>query len=124
MNNVQAIVNFLGLVRRTPPRVAVGSSLTFGLVLVPLIGYALDWPPVADAYLCVPDQATGFHYNNKAGEWQPANYKVKGLKYVIKRDGAGKPWTWASFDSADQPVKCEDDVYARENIVVVCHDRS
>lgn len=93
------------------------------LALVPLFGYALGWPPVADAYLCVTDQATGFSYNKKADEWQPANYKVKDLKYVIKRDGAAKPWAWSSFGSTSEPVTCEDDVYARENIVVVCHDR-
>jgi hypothetical protein len=42
---------------------------------------AITMPAVAEQYLCVPDQATGFFYNKPATEWQVA--KLKTPQFVI-----------------------------------------
>lgn len=97
-------------------------ALILGIVLavMPLAGHGEDSKRLADAYICIPDLATGFRYDEKAHQWVISSFKVRGEKYLFKKDASGL-WKWSEFGTTTQPVECEDNAYARERIWIRCH---
>lgn len=96
-------------------------ALILGIVLavMPLVGHGEDSKRAADAYLCVPDFATGFKYDEKARKWVTASFEIRGDKYLFKKAASGI-WTWSKFGANASSVQCEDNDYARNRIWIRC----
>ena len=57
-------------------RTVITGSIAVIVALTLLVVLAIMKPALAEQYLCVPDQATGFFYNNTAKEWQVTKLKI------------------------------------------------
>jgi len=68
-----------------------------------------------EAFLCIPNAATGFHYNEKNNEWETTSFNVD-HKYLIIRapldylgPWAGSAWIVKKFGENDVFMGCEND---------------
>ena len=72
----------------------------------------------ADAYLCIPEKATGFAFNKANKQWDEAIFKLGNEKYLLKK--VDTKWMWSEFGTPEQPLldTCEDPSY---NGYINCH---
>lgn len=69
------------------------------LVLIVLGAVILPRAALAEAYVCVADAITGFHYNKQAKAWEVARFKTDGKKYLLS-EKAGS-WVWNTMGERD-----------------------
>jgi hypothetical protein len=67
--------------------------------LIVLGSAILPTAATAEAYLCVADAATGFHYNKQAQAWEVARFKIDGKRYLLS-EKAGS-WVWNTMGERD-----------------------
>jgi len=48
-----------------------------------------------NAFICIPDSATGFSYNESTKKWERAKFNVNSAKKILKKNGA--VWEWRVF---------------------------
>jgi hypothetical protein len=63
--------------------------LAFALVM---LSWRIASAQPNDAYVCIPDKATGFSFNRQARSWEYARFSVKDEKYLLSREGDS--WRW------------------------------
>ncbi len=69
-----------------------------------LLSSAANAAETTQAYLCIPEYATGFSFNKVAKRWQPSNFDLAGKKYLVKKTAKG--WSWANFAYPDVADEC------------------
>lgn len=60
-------------------------------------------PPAAsqgDSWLCIPDRATGFSFDEGSREWRSTNFRISNDRFVLRRakGNEGKDYAWTSKD--------------------------
>lgn len=56
------------------------------------------------AYLCIPTDATGFKF--KGGKWQPTNFSVADVKWVLKSHNSDWYWNEFGMDTQSEHTRC------------------
>jgi hypothetical protein len=69
-----------------------------GLALI-VLGAVLPSAATAEAYLCVADHVTGYHYNKQAQAWEVARFTTEGKKYLLSEKGGY--WVWNTMGEKD-----------------------
>ncbi len=74
---------------------------------------------VADSYLCMADQATGFRFDRAKKTWGPASFDVSSDKYNVARSRDAS-YAWAVTKAGDdQPLfYCKDDIGADDQFLL------
>ena len=88
------------------------------LVLV-FIVFSVGVGAVADSYLCMADQATGFRFDRATKTWGSASFDVSSDKYIVARS-KDESYTWAVTKAGDdQPLfYCKDDIGADDQVLL------
>ena len=86
-----------------------------GLVFI-VFSVAAD--AVADSYLCMADQATGFRFDKSTKKWSAANFDVSSDKYIVARSKDAS-YTWVVTKAGDdQPLfYCKDDIGPSDQVL-------
>ena len=73
---------------------------------------------VADSYLCMADQATGFKFDKATKTWGPVSFDVSSDKYIVARS-KDESYTWVVTKAGDdQPLfYCKDDIGADDQLL-------
>ena len=65
-----------------------------------------------DAYLCIPDMATGFKFTD--GKWKQSNFDTDDIKYIFRRSkesdflSTAYPWVWSKLGEERPAGYCEE----------------
>ena len=64
----------------------------------------------ADSYLCIPDMATGFRFNENSKKWEISKFKTDGKKYILSKSKYS-PFAWEVKEMGENYpfIMCEDD---------------
>ena len=87
---------------------AVGKRVAFAVACCHLFASAAA---AAEQYICVPDKATGFHYDKGAEDWEVTRFKTDS-KYVVAaaKDGRNAfTWTKIGSQNSTDVGYCKDD---------------
>jgi len=62
-----------------------------------------------EEFLCIPDYVNGYTMNEINGKWEPAQFDVKGIKYILKKHE--NKWFWNEFGESKYTPQnqCEND---------------
>jgi hypothetical protein len=73
---------------------------------------------VADSYLCMADQATGFTFDKATKTWSRTNFNVSNSKYVVARS-KDERYTWTVTQVGEEtPIAfCKDDIRAHNQFL-------
>ena len=79
-----------------------------GLVI---IVFSVAAGAVADSYLCIADQATGFKFNKSTKTWKATNFNVSDGKYLVARSKDERYARAVTKVGDKRPIAyCDDDI--------------